>query len=116
MTTLLPEPDALVEDAGLYEPFEPTTELISCHHADPRMVLMYDDALVGGDILRLVTAGMYNNPLVIYREYLQNAADSLASLRDGTGSVSVALSTQSSHRSPSWTMAPVFRQPRPFVA
>ena len=25
---MLPEPDALVEDAGLYEPLEPTTELI----------------------------------------------------------------------------------------
>ncbi len=52
---------------------------------------MSEDALVGGDILRLVTAGMYDNPLVIYREYLQNAADSIASLNDGTGSVSVTI-------------------------
>ena len=52
---------------------------------------MSDDVLVGGDILRLVTAGMYDNPLVIYREYLQNAADSLASLGDGGGSVSVTI-------------------------
>ena len=52
---------------------------------------MSDNALVGGDILRLVTAGMYDNPLVIYREYLQNAADSLASLRDGRSSVTVTL-------------------------
>lgn len=52
---------------------------------------MSDDALVGGDILRLVTAGMYDNPLVIYREYLQNAADSLASLGDGTGSVRITI-------------------------
>ena len=52
---------------------------------------MSDDVLVGGDILRLVTVGMYNDPLVIYREYLQNAADSFASLGDGTGSVSVTI-------------------------
>ena len=52
---------------------------------------MSDDGLVGGDILRLVTTGMYDNPLVIYREYLQNAADSIASLGRGTGSVSVTI-------------------------
>ena len=52
---------------------------------------MSDDLLVGGDILRLVTAGMYDDPLVIYREYLQNAADSFASLGDGTGSVSITI-------------------------
>lgn len=52
---------------------------------------MSDDALVGGDILRLVTAGMYENPLVIYREYLQNAADSLSSLGDDTGSVNITI-------------------------
>ena len=52
---------------------------------------MSDDGLVGGDILRLVTTGMYDNPLVIYREYLQNAADSFASLDDRTGSVSVTI-------------------------
>ena len=34
--------------------------------------------LSGSDILSLVTSGMYNNPLVIYREYLQNAADAIA--------------------------------------
>ena len=34
--------------------------------------------LVGGDILGLITSGMYSNPLAIYREYLQNAADSIA--------------------------------------
>lgn len=33
---------------------------------------------VGGDLLRLLTAGMYDNPLVVYREYVQNAADAIA--------------------------------------
>ena len=40
---------------------------------------MLREAIVGGDILRLITAGMYDNPLVLFREYLQNAADSIAS-------------------------------------
>lgn len=52
---------------------------------------MSDNALVGGDILRLVTSGMYDNPLVIYREYIQNAADSLASLGDSSGSVKITV-------------------------
>ena len=33
---------------------------------------------VGGDLLHLLTAGMYDNPLVVYREYVQNAADAIA--------------------------------------
>ena len=33
---------------------------------------------VGSSILGLVTAGMYDNPLAIYREYIQNAVDALA--------------------------------------
>ena len=32
---------------------------------------------IGSSILGLVTAGMYDNPLAIYREYIQNAVDSL---------------------------------------
>ena len=52
---------------------------------------MSADMFVGGDILRLLTAGMYDNPLVIYREYLQNAADSVASLGEGAGLVNVAI-------------------------
>ena len=50
---------------------------------------MTTDAIVGADLLRLITAGMYDNPLVLYREYLQNAADAIAS--QGTGSVHVKI-------------------------
>ncbi len=50
---------------------------------------MSNELLVGGDILRLVTVGMNDNPLVLYREYLQNAADSIASRGDLGGSVQV---------------------------
>lgn len=37
-------------------------------------------SLVGGNILHLITCGMYATPLGIYREYLQNSADAIASL------------------------------------
>ena len=39
-------------------------------------------SLVGSDILSLIIAGMYDNPLAIYREYIQNAADALATAGD----------------------------------
>ena len=38
--------------------------------------------LVGSDVLNLITTGMYTNPLSVYREYVQNATDSLASSVD----------------------------------
>ena len=52
---------------------------------------MSDRDLIGGDIIRLITAGMYDNPLVIYREYLQNAADAIASRNNSDGSVLVSI-------------------------
>ena len=33
---------------------------------------------VGPEIFQLITSGMYDSPLAIYREYVQNAADSIA--------------------------------------
>ena len=41
-------------------------------------------SLVGSDVLSLVTAGMYDNPLAIYREYIQNSADALANANGKT--------------------------------
>ena len=35
--------------------------------------------MVGSNLLRLVTSGIHTDPLSIYREYIQNAADSIAS-------------------------------------
>ena len=32
---------------------------------------------VGRQILDIITSGMYNNPLMVIREYIQNAADSI---------------------------------------
>ena len=40
--------------------------------------------LIGAGVFDLVTTGMYNTPLAIYREYIQNSADAIASLGDGT--------------------------------
>ena len=45
---------------------------------------MTAEPTVGGDLLRLITAGMYDSPLIVYREYLQNAADSVATQGSGT--------------------------------
>lgn len=33
--------------------------------------------LVGKDILRLITTAMYDDPLILYREYIQNAVDAI---------------------------------------
>ena len=44
------------------------------------------EVLAGSDILSLITVGMYNNPLAIYREYIQNAADAVGThkgIQDG---------------------------------
>ncbi len=47
---------------------------------------------VGGDILGLVTTGMYRSPLSIYREYLQNAADAIGSISNpDDGRVEIAI-------------------------
>ena len=52
-------------------------------------------AMVGADVLGLVTTGMYVDPLAVYREYVQNAADAIqsAGLDDG-GLVEIAISAQ----------------------
>lgn len=56
---------------------------------------MTTDPTVGGDLLRLITAGMYDSPLIVYREYLQNAADAVAA--QGSGTVQVMIDRVRSH-------------------
>ena len=46
---------------------------------------------LGGELLRLVTAGMYDNPLIIYREYVQNSADAIAAQGPDAGSVQIKI-------------------------
>lgn len=52
---------------------------------------MADPPVLGGELLRLVTAGMYDNPLVLYREYVQNAADAIAAAGPSAGCVRVTI-------------------------
>src|SRR5262245_39727501 len=41
------------------------------------------DITVGKDILELLSSAMYIDPMTIYREYLQNAADAIDEARKG---------------------------------
>ena len=36
-----------------------------------------NEVFIGKDILRLITTAMYSDPLVVYREYIQNAVDAI---------------------------------------
>lgn len=47
--------------------------------------------VLGAELLRLVTAGMYDNPLVLYREYVQNAADSTSAEGSADPSVRITI-------------------------
>ena len=40
------------------------------------------DVVIGKDILELLSSGMYVNPMTVYREYIQNAADAADSARE----------------------------------
>ncbi|MGO9265917.1 MAG: ATP-binding protein [Candidatus Binataceae bacterium] len=57
-----------------------------------------DDIVIGKDILELLTSAMYVDPMTIYREYVQNAADSVDNARvkgilraDEPGQVSITI-------------------------
>ena len=52
---------------------------------------MANPSILGGELLRLVTAGMYDNPLVLYREYVQNAADAIAAEGPSAGCVRITI-------------------------
>ena len=45
---------------------------------------------VGGDILGLITGGMYDDPMAIYREYVQNSFDSITAA-GGDGQIDVMI-------------------------
>lgn len=48
--------------------------------------------VIGAGIFGLVTVGMYDNPLATYREYIQNAADAIASMAvSDKGKVEIAV-------------------------
>jgi hypothetical protein len=49
--------------------------------ANTSKVINADDVLVGKDVLELVSSAMYIDPITIYREYVQNAADAIDAAR-----------------------------------
>ena len=49
------------------------------------------DVTVGSSILGLVTSGIYDDPLAIYREYIQNAVDELSRLDGVEGKVEITI-------------------------
>ena len=44
---------------------------------DTSVMIQESDILLGKQLLDLIAAGMYSNPLMVLREYIQNATDSL---------------------------------------
>ncbi len=52
---------------------------------------MANPSVLGGELLRLITAGMYDNPFVLYREYVQNAADAIAAEGPCAGCVRITI-------------------------
>lgn len=47
--------------------------------------------MVGGNLLRLITSGIHTDPFSIYREYIQNAADSIGSSDTAGGRVDIEI-------------------------
>lgn len=41
-----------------------------------------DNAIVGASILNIITESLYDKPIVVFREYVQNSADSIAKIMD----------------------------------
>ncbi|WP_316197818.1 ATP-binding protein [Bradyrhizobium sp. SZCCHNS2002] len=64
-------------------------------------VVSPDDVRVGKDVIEILTSGMYVSPLSIYREYVQNSADSIDQTKNAGGARSgrVALDIDHSARS-----------------
>ena len=52
---------------------------------------MVSPPVLGGELLRLITGGMYDDPLVLYREYVQNAADAIAAEGPSAGCVQITI-------------------------
>lgn len=55
---------------------------VSIGKVEPKLALSGDDIRVGKDVIEILTAGMYVSPITIYREYVQNSADSIDHARD----------------------------------
>ena len=61
-------------------------------------------AVIGASVLETLTTGMYTDPIIIYREYIQNACDAIdQAVREGLlparrqGSISICIDTEKRH-------------------
>jgi hypothetical protein len=54
-----------------------TTALVMLSQPEPKWVSTDHDHFVGKDILELLSSSMYVDPMSMYREYIQNAADAV---------------------------------------
>jgi HSP90 family molecular chaperone len=54
------------------------TGLVSLQSPETSWSYRDESIIVGKDILEVLSSAMYIDPLAIYREYLQNAADAIA--------------------------------------
>ena len=54
-----------------------------------------DTAMVGVDVLGIITSGMYTDPLAVYREYVQNSVDAIqdAGFENDEGLVEISIGT-----------------------
>jgi hypothetical protein len=57
------------------------TGLVSLHTPEPPWSYRQESIIVGKDVLEVLSSAMYVDPLAIYREYLQNAADAIDEAR-----------------------------------
>ena len=56
---------------------------LAAHRIESSSPLEVSEIVVGKDVLELISSAMYVDPMTIYREYLQNAADAIdAAKRD----------------------------------
>ena len=62
--------------------------------------------MIGAGIFGLVTAGMYDNPLAIYREYVQNSTDAIAGMAVSEGGKVVITVDPSERRVKIWDNGP----------
>lgn len=60
-----------------------TNIVVSMKPLASKPLLIEDEIIVGKDVLDLLAGAMYVNPLDVYREYIQNAADAIDQALDG---------------------------------
>jgi hypothetical protein len=70
------------------------SSLVSLEVKQPEWVKSSEEVFIGKDILELLSTSMYVEPLSMYREYVQNAADSLESSKEALSDSSLPYDVQ----------------------